>query len=195
MNLSQPEDFPLYINETHPLLDQASAHEKYILLINNKLQLRNEKNVVKINELEAKNEKLEEEADRDDNSRNNLKNLLKNFHEIHKWNEELVKLYKTSHNKTTAHIQSYKQKAWFHLRILYTLLIITLGVSWELHTFPVFTELTALVTIISVFQYSTWRNLTLPKCSQQMARIQELSREKARTLKAQDYIYDFIDSQ
>ena len=197
--VDKPKDkLYIYLNndgEEHPVLTKATPHEKYILLMNDTLQSRNEDNIADIKELEIKVEEMEEEVDRSDSRRRYLKGLLKNFHEMHKWNEEIAALQITINKKTAAYLYTYKRKAELHLRILHSILIVILGLCWEFHNFWVFTELLSLLLIIVAFQYSMLRNLAPPLCSQQKERVKKITCDKAKVLKAQDYIHEFIEAQ
>ena len=113
----------IYLNndgEEHPVLTKATPHEKYILLMNETLQSRNEDNIMKIKELEIKVEEMEEDVDRSDSRRSYLKGLLKNFHEMHKWNEEIAALHTTINKKTAVYLYTYKRKSRFYTCVYFT---------------------------------------------------------------------------
>jgi hypothetical protein len=173
----------------------VSQHERYIILMNGSLQEKNEASVVQIKELELRIEELENEGDRADTNRNYIKGLLKNFHEMHKWNEEILKLELDMKRDTRLDINKYKNRAIRHMRILHVLFIISLGLVWEYYTPTDFAGVISVLMVITAFQSSLIDNLTLPEFPEKEKRIKNLSDEKKKVTKAQDYIYEFIDAQ
>jgi hypothetical protein len=177
------------------VLEGASAHERYIILMNDTLQLRAENQLGTIKELEARIETLEEEVDRSDTRRNYVKGLLKNFHEMHKWNEELAVLEYNMKKEIREFVRSYRSRAAWHLRVLHTLFCVVLALGWEFAGVWDVALLGSLLAVIVAFQYSMLQNLTLPACKKEEANVKELNVQKKKVLKAQDYIHEFIDSQ
>ena len=173
----------------------VSQHEQYIILMNDSLQQKNESSLVQVKELELRIEELENEGDRSDSSRNYLKGLLKNFHEMHKWNEDLIKIEMDMQRDTRLVINKYKNKAIWHLRIMHSLFIVLIGLVWEYYSSSDFTSVMLVFMIIAAFQTSLIGNLNLPEFPAKEKRIQTLTAEKKKVTKAQDYIYEFIDAQ
>jgi hypothetical protein len=66
------------------ILANASANEKYIILMNEILQIQNNKNIIKIKELEDQISEIDNEIGRAELRVNNLKGLLKNFYRLSK---------------------------------------------------------------------------------------------------------------
>ena len=71
------------------VLNGSSSYERYIILMNDTLQLENKKNTTMIAELESSIEELNDEIGTSDVRNSNIKGLLKNFHEMNKWYSDL----------------------------------------------------------------------------------------------------------
>ncbi len=178
-----------------PVLKGASAHERYIILMNETLQHRVEKNLKKISSLENKVSILEEEVDRGDTRRNYIKGLLKNFHEMHKMNEKLTMVQTNMKITIQDSIKAYKIKLSWHLNILHTIFIVVIGISFELSDFWSIIILVSLFLTLLAFHYSMLKNLIIPTCTVQEATVKNITDEKKMILEAQDYIHEFIDAQ
>uniref|UniRef100_A0A6C0LVP2 Uncharacterized protein n=1 Tax=viral metagenome TaxID=1070528 RepID=A0A6C0LVP2_9ZZZZ len=173
----------------------SSQHERYIILMNGSLQEKNEASVLKIKELELRIEELENEGDRSDTNRNYIKGLLKNFHEMHKWNENIINTETEILEDTRLFINVYKNRANWHLRILHACFIVLIGLVWEYYSSFEFTATMSVFMVIASFQTSMLRNLNIPDFLEKEKKIKKLTDEKKKVTKAQDYIYEFIDSQ
>ena len=176
-------------------LKGASAHERYIIIMNDNLQVRAEKQLSTIKELEARIETLEEEVDRSDTRRNYVKGLLKNFHEMHKWNEELAILECDMKKEIREFVKLYKHRAAWHLRMLHALFIVVLALGCEFAGVWDVAWLGSILSVIVAFQYSMLQNLSIPTCKTKEAKVKELNVQKKKVLEAQDYIHEFIESQ
>ena len=177
------------------LFKSCTVHEKYIIQMNDTLQVKNEENIVRIKELEMTVDDIENQVDRSDVSRNNLKGLVKNFHEMHKWNERILKLEESMHKETRDSIYSFKQKAWWHQKLLYCGFILLLGMTWENSSPTDFGVLLIVTMSVTAFQQSQMYNLRLPSFQSKQQEKINIVKDKAEVNKAQDYIYEFIDSQ
>ena len=190
------EALRIFLNNDDKLNEGVvSQHERYIILMNGSLQEKNEASIVQIKELELRIDELENEGDRSDTNRNYIKGLLKNFHEMHKWNEDIIKIEYGIELDTRIIINSYKNKAIWHLRILYACFIVLSGLVWEYYNSYDFTVTMSVLMVIAAFQTSTINNLAVPDFPEKKKRIKILMDEKKKVTKAQDYIYEFIDAQ
>ena len=177
------------------ILEGASAHERYIILMNDSLQARSEKDLGKIKDLESRISELEDEIDSSDTRRNYIKNLLKNFHEMHKMNEKLNKLETSMKKETVDYVRAYKERATWHLRVLHAIFIVLFGLGWEFaDNWTVMLMGITFVTLVA-FHHSMIRNLCIPSFSECEEKAKTLKKEKKSILDAQDYIHEFLDSQ
>jgi hypothetical protein len=173
----------------------ASPHERYIIMMNDSLQKRNEKQISTIKELEAQVAALEEETDSYDSRRNYIKGLLKNFHEMHKWNEEIATLEQKMKKDVQTYVKFYKSRAAWHSRVLHAMFIVIMGLAWEFTDVWDVTMLGSILAVVVAFQYSMLQNLILPTFPVQQGKVKKLTTEKNKVSKAQDYIHEFIESQ
>lgn len=177
------------------VLSGASPHEKYIILMNDMLQAENREYVSQIKELEERVEEMEAELGSTETRNNNIKGLLKNFHEMDKWRRELYKHEKKILNDTQNSVLSFKDRATRHLRVLQAILVLFVGLCFEYFPLFKFLPVLGMVMIIVAFQESTLHNLQLPLFPKEEQRINKLKEDITKTIKAQDYIYEFLDSQ
>ena len=105
------------------LLKDATVHERYIILMNETLQVSAKKDLCTIKELESRVTELEDEAEQFDSRRNYMKGLLKNFHEMHKMNEELVLLQSQMKEGSKTSVKRYKSSLAWHLCALHCMLV------------------------------------------------------------------------
>ena len=177
------------------VLEGASVHERYIILMNDSLQHRAEKDLCTIKELETRVSDLEDEVDRADTRRNYVKSLLKNFHEMYKMNEKLAVFEATMKKETQDSIRAYKTRASWHLRILHAIFIVIFGIGWEFTDVWTVTMLGCILATMVAFHHSMLHNLRLPTFTKREQSVKELNKEKKKILDAQDYIHEFIESQ
>ena len=177
------------------IVEGASAHERYIILMNDSLQARAEKDLCKIKDLESRISELEDEIDSSDTRRNYIKNLLKNFHEMHKMNEKLTKLETSMRKETVDYVRAYKERATWHLRILHAIFIVVFGLGWEFTDNWTATLMGITFVTLVAFHHSMIRNLCIPSFSEYEEKAKTIKKEKKSILDAQDYIHEFLDSQ
>jgi hypothetical protein len=175
------------------VLSGSSSYERYIILMNDSLQLENKKNSSMITELETKVEELEDELGTSEVRNNNIKGLLKNFHEMNKWHSELDLQKSSILSKIQINMTQYKQKATKHVRIFEAALLVVLGLVYENYNIYDFVSMFLLLSIVVSFQESLLLNLQVPVCTDENKRINELKEDILKTTKAQDYIHEFID--
>jgi hypothetical protein len=177
------------------VLEGSSVHERYIILMNDSLHQRADKDLCTIKELKTQVSELEAEIDSADTRRNYIKSLLKNFHEMHKMNEKLVIFENGMKKETQYSIKSYKARLFWHLRILHTIFVGILGLSWEISDVWNVTILGCVLAIVVAFHYSMMQNLRIPLFTEREDKVKALNKEKKKILDAQDYIHEFIESQ
>ena len=173
----------------------ASEYETYIINTNSTLQARCEELLIKNSDSANHIQESEKNLERTECRLNHTKDLLKNFHEMHKWNEEIARCQSQIIKTTRLFVTVYKSSAAWHLRILHCMFLIALGVSWELVDAWTFSSLATLLGIIVSFQWSMWQNINLPLCQDLVRKIQEVKDIKEKILEDQDYIHGFIEAQ
>jgi hypothetical protein len=177
------------------VLSGTSPHEKYIILMNDTLQTENRKLVVLVKEFEDRVEEMDSDLGQAETRNNNIKGLLKNFHEMDKWRDELNKLEEKMLVDTQKSIRAFKWKATKHLRILEGLLVLFAGICFECYPLLQFLPILGILLVVVAFQESTLRNLVLPTFEKDKTRVDELRKDITKTIKAQDYIHEFLDQQ
>ena len=177
------------------LLSGASPHEKYIILMNDTLQTENREYLIRVKELENRVEEMETDLGLAEIRNVNIKGLLKNFHEMNKWRKDLSEQEKEILTKTQSSIQSFKYRATRHLRVLEAILVLFVGMCFQYFPITEFLSVLVMLMIIVFFQESILQNLQLPVFPKEEEKAKKLSKEIQKTIKAQDYIHEFLDSQ
>jgi len=167
---------------------------KYIIDTNKNLHEKIEAQTEQINEYKVQNEELTEELENIEKKRNYIKGLLKNFHEMNKWNEQISVLEQKRFTTSKNFVAIYKSQANFHIRILHCLFLIVTGFLWEYsdnwHTCFV----GSFLIIIASFHYSLMQNLRLCINEDVTKTIADLNKKKKELETAQDYIHEFLDN-
>ena len=175
------------------VLNGSSSYERYIILMNDTLQLENKKNTTMIAELESSIEELNDEIGTSDVRNSNIKGLLKNFHEMNKWYSDLDMHKSSIISKIQTDINQYKYNAKKHIRMLEAGLLCVLGFVYENYSTYNFVSMLCLLCVVVSFQESLLLNLQLPECTYEKELMSLLKEDISKTTKAQDYIHEFID--
>ena len=106
---------PVYFLSQQDHQNPQASGFNYIIIQNDKLHFLLEEKTTRVNQLENDYEHLEEEVGEHEVRNNRLKDLLKNFNQIHKWNAEIAYRYKLMHESTILGMETYKKKCSGHL--------------------------------------------------------------------------------
>lgn len=174
--------------------DNSDCAEKYIILLNDTLQMKQKEDMLTIHTLEEKNEELEEDIESLEKKNAYLKSLLKNFHEMNKMNKELSQNNIYIKENIEVSLRFFKYRATKHLRYLEVLLIIFAASFYEFYPFDYAINIFMMLSIIVAFQESTLMNLHIPVFSEKENRNKKITDEIKKINKAQDYIHEFIDN-
>ena len=177
------------------ILNDASPHERYIILMNDTLQLDNRKLTGMVTDLESQVVELESDSDRMEKSKTYMKGLLKNFIEMTKWYKEICTHHQIIRDGITHDFKTFKYKATRHLRILQSLMMIFMAVWYEYNTLEVFLPVMVVVACTLAFQESTLWNMNICPYKSDTNKISELSKKISNADAAQDYIHVLIDQQ
>lgn len=177
------------------ILKESSAEQKYILLQNEDLNAKNLDLLVRINLLENSALEHEEEQSRAESRANNLKGLLKNFHEMEKMRKEISKYQRLVIHECRTDVGMFKKHATRHLRYLEVCSILFTTFCYEYYEFIYFLPIFCLVLVMVAFQESTLANLPSLHYEKFDSKRKELEIKVEEIVKAQDYIYEFLDQQ
>ena len=177
------------------VLSGSSPQEKYIILMNETLQFQNQENIFKIRELEEQVSGFENDIGRSEVRASNLKGLLKNFHEMDSQLREVAENQAKVVENTRSGIVQFKKKALNHLRVLQTIMIAFVAFSYEFMCFYDFLPILLIMILIAAFQESNLSALQIADCKEHEQKINELNEKIKKTVKSQDYIYEFLDDQ
>lgn len=177
------------------VLSGSSAQERYIILMNETLQFQNQENILKIRALEEQVEFFENDIGKSEVRASNLKGLLKNFHEMDSQLREVADNQAKVAENIRSGILQFKKKALRHLRVLQTIMIAFVAFSYECMCFYDFLPVLLIMIVIAAFQESNLSALQIADCQENEKKINELNDKIKKTVKSQDYIYEFLDDQ
>jgi hypothetical protein len=194
-------DFPETVNvfvgrkDAEDIAADASPHERYIISQNNALHANNKALAIEVTQLSSRVEELEDIEDRADSRASNLKGILKNFHEISKWQQEIGDKRRMVIDCMQQDLNAYTTRLKFHSRMLATLFFLLTMFSFEFCGGSAFALVTTCTLIIVPFQESSRLNLPVFSYSQLERRVHDLENEIVRANEANDYIHEFLDSR
>ena len=174
--------------------DHTNCAEKYIILLNDNLQIKQQEDMLTIQALEQKIVDFEDEIYSLEQKNSYLKGLLKNFHEMNKMSKELSKNNISMKKNTDTMLKFFKYRATRHLRYLEGLLVIFLCIFLEFYPIDYTINVFVVLAIIVSFQESTLMNFIMPTFPEEESRNKEITTEIEKINKAQDYIHEFIDN-
>lgn len=173
------------------IMKESTPEQKYILLQNETLNAKNLDLLVRINLLESS----AEEQSRAESRANNLKGLLKNFHEMDKIRKEANDCQRIIISNCRKDLAMFKNRATLHLRYLEVCFIFFIAFCYEYYEFVYFLPIFYMVLSVIAFQESTLANLPSFVYEKIDNNRIELEKKINEILNAQDYIYEFLDQQ
>lgn len=176
------------------ILDNASAEQKYIILQNDYLHVKNQALLVESIDIKNTNVELEEDNDRLEKRIINITGILKNFHVQNNLYKELSQQEKKIFDNYCKDFSNFQSKAKYHLRILESFLLAFIGVCYEYYDFKYFLPVLVVIMCIIAFQESTMFNMRqISYRKEDWVKINSLKNEIDNITKAQDYIHEFLD--
>ena len=175
----------------------ASPYEKYIILMNETLQMENREHLAVNKEIEAKLEEVEEENGKLETSCRYMRGLLKNLVELEKLKTSactsLTKInssYETKFKKDKININRYM--------MIYEIgLVLVLAVSLQVYflDFTQFLFLMSFLTGNSFFVRNVLvKKFDIPVCTVEKADINEINTKIKKLKDGTDYLNEYIDS-
>lgn len=177
------------------IMKESSPEQKYILLQNEDLSAKNLDLLVRINLLETSAAEHEEEQARAESRVNNLKGLLKNFHEMDKIRKEISNYQRIMIHECRKDVGVFKNCATLHLRYLEVCFTLFTAFCYEYYEFIYFLPVFCLILVVVAFQESTLANLPSLHNEEMDNKRNELETRVEEIVKAQDYIHEFLDQQ
>lgn len=173
----------------------ASPYERYIISQNNTLHADNKALTLELTQLRSRVEELDDVDDRADSRASNLKGILKNFHEISKWQQEIMDKRRTVIAYMQQDLDAYTNRLRFHSRILATMFLLLTGFAFEFCDGSAFALVATCTLIVVPFQESSRLNLPAFSYCLLERRINSLEDEITKANQANDYIHEFLDSR
>jgi len=183
-------------NNKEKVLDGSSSYERYIIVMNETLQVENRELKVTINNLELTNGELEDDNGKSEVSKRYTIGLLKNFAEIDKMRKKVVDKELKINNFNKRYVNALQHKAKLHLRYLQCILFTLFAVVWEFGFFSldIFSFISLLVLFILSFIERLVQYISLPLHETEENIIEELLMEIKKITDAQDYLHEYLDA-
>ena len=195
MSEQLPKSTDTFLNSNEDkenVLNGVSSSEKYIIHLNDTLQVKNTKNIKTIQNLENHIEELEEDIESLEKKHEYNKDLLKNFHEMTKWHAKISEYRLDMFENTRKSVNYFKYKALRHLRYLEALMIGFATIFYEIYPLSYTMNVIVMLIVIDAFQKSILINLNLPVFNAKQEKIDTINEEIKKTTASQDYIREFI---
>lgn len=196
MQTDLPETVNVFIGrkEAEEITKDATPYERYIISQNTTLGADNKELTLKIVELTARVEELEDIEDRSDRRSANIQGILKNFHEVSKWQQEAMEHQQIVVRYMKHDVHKYERKLWFHNRLLAGVLIAITMFSYEFLSIACFMQVATCALVIIPFQESSRLNLPKLQYIEIERAVTELKQKISDANKANDYIHEFLDT-
>lgn len=178
------------------IMNGSSSHERYIILMNETLQMENRKLSEQVKELEYKVVDSEEEIDKYDVSKRYTKGLLKNLVELEKFRAIVANNNQNIINVLNTDLQQYSVKAKRHIRILESIMFVLLAIFWETKYFDniqIFTVFFVILFNIS-FVENMHSNLPRRQFIVENEENQKVNESIKKIKDSQDFLTDYIDN-
>lgn len=177
-------------------LKDSTPYERYIILINETLQVENRKLSSEIHELEKNVGQLEEENESYDNSKRYTRGLLKNLVELEKMHSQISAKHKLMFLDSKDYIQKYFKKYIYFFRVLECIMICLSAVIYHNNIFDTmqFSLFSIFFIFPLVFTEMIFSKFDLPKYSNDIDTIKEIEDKIKKIRDSQDFLSDYIDN-
>ena len=185
---------PMYFLSQQDHQNSSTSGFNYIILQNDRLHFLLEEKSNRVNQLESDYENLEEEVGQHEVRNNRLKDLLKNFNQIHKWNAEIAYRYKLMHESTILGMETYKKKRFEHLYWLRIICFVVFCVIAQLTNNHLMSFLWGFF-LAGAVAYDTFNihQIHIPLFPEHEKHLGTIKSKIEKTEAAQDYIHEFIE--
>ena len=177
-------------------LKDSTPYERYIILINESLQIENRKLSSEINELQGKIGQLEDENESYDNSKRYTRGLLKNLAELEKLHSQISNKHKLMFLDSRDYIHNYFKKYIYFFRLLECSLICFSAVIYHNNVFDSMQFLLFSIFFIFpiIFTEIIFNKFNLPKYTTEIETIKEIEDKIKKISDSQDFLSDYIDN-
>ena len=177
-------------------LKDSTPYERYIILMNETLQVENRTLTSEIHEIEKKVNELEEENEKYDNSKRYTRGLLKNLVELEKMHAQISTKHKLMFLDSKDYTNKYFKKHMYFFRVLECILICLSAVIYHNNIFDSIEFLVfSLFFIVPIIFTEIFLNkFDLPKYSNDIDNIKEIEEKIKKISDSQDFLSDYIDN-
>jgi hypothetical protein len=196
--MDNKENFHIYLNskdQTDHVLKEASSYEKYIILMNESLQIENKKLCKDISEKSHEMQNLEEEIERLESSKTYMRGFLNNIvilNRLYKKNSDeyinIKKIY-ISHFKSK---YDYSKKLCHYIQVV---LMVLIALIYQINIINIYQIifLTLLCSGFHMFLNEIISYLLLPNIDNNMVNIKQNDSEILNINKGQDILHEYIE--
>lgn len=178
------------------MLKDSTPYERYIILMNETLQVENRKLSSNIHELEKKVGELEEENETYDESKRYTRGLLKNLVEMEKMHSQISTKYKLMFLDSKDYISKYFKNYIYSFRIIECILICLYAIIYHNDIFNniEFLLFFAFSIIPIIFIEIFFNKFDLPVYKNDIEIIKETEEKIKKISDSQDFLSDYIDN-
>jgi hypothetical protein len=192
------ENIHIYMNSEQvkeKILKDATPYEKYIITINETLQVENQRLRKELAESEKRSEEFLEEVGKNETSMFHMKGFLKNLALIGRLCDKNSKEYEKINKDITKTISNFQIKAYRHFRYLQALMVITVGIVYGTQFYSIYQSimLSVYFMVIYAYQESTLSKVRIPNISTYLSEINTIQLELLDLKKGQDFLIDYIE--
>jgi len=201
MSEEQNKQINIFLNseeKTEQVLNNATSYEKYIILQNDTLQIKNKQLEDEVSQLSTTNDELEDDNSRMETGKRYTKNLLKNFVELDKLrvkvDEESSSYYKSIKNKNIV----FKNRLYKHIRIFQFFMsiiscLILFDDEYSIQMFVNLVNLLCVVSFLESMMINSCKHIDI-KLVNNNKTIKNLNKDIKEITDCYDFIHEHLDN-
>lgn len=198
MNDKNDQGVHIYLKseqDREKVLDTATTYEKYIIHVNETLQLENRKLHHTVESLETQVEELTDECSRHERGVIHTKGFLHNLVLMQRLTDEKSEKLEHIEKKTSKVVKDHQVKAMKHFRYLQIGLAVIMSLLWEYQVFSTNQSviLCTLLAVYTAFHHATLQDLVLPNVNEELTRMKKIKEELKELHEGNDFLNEYID--
>ena len=182
-------------DNTNDILKDSTTYERYIIQMNETLQIDNRNLVKEVHDLEEKKNLLEEENESYDTSKRYTRGLLKNLVELQKLHSQITFNTKFILLENDKYIKNFYNNQKYYFRLLEYFFIILFSFIFNLNLFTYLQFFIFSISIGSVFIYNEYMFyiFNIPDFNLERQKIIDVEQEIKKIDDSQDFLNEYID--
>ena len=173
----------------------SSSHERYIILMNETLQMENRALNRTTEELKNRVAELEEENENFDSSKRYTRGLLKNLVELERLREKISNVNKDKLTRTVNYVEQFMDNWKYYLRILQAVYAIFFAILYGLQFYTAYDYIVfAFIFVPPIAGIEMFfNNFKIPIVAEDEENIKSLETNIKKISDSQDFLNEYID--